>query len=225
MMKTAVKTWKLPIMPMIMLKKMIGEIIGIVTFMKRRQALAPSISAASCNFMGTPCRPARKDNHLEAGQPQAHNDQRRFGPDRLEQPVDRPQPKPAQHLVQHAIFSIRLPDPPLKIEDIGGIIGGEVGLDLLIVAARVLLHRNVYALGHVVIGVDYVFIDDRVLHIGPGREAQLNRLHTGRRLAAALAGRRCPRRRASRQHCSANGQRACLEKSAAADGVMLRIGH
>ena len=81
----------------------------------------------------------------------------------------------------YAIFSIRLPDPPLKIEDIGGIIGGEVGLDLLIVAARVLLHRNVYALGHVVIGVDYVFIDDRVLHIGPGRETQLYRLHTGRR--------------------------------------------
>ena len=39
---------------------MIGEMIGMVTLVKRRQALAPSISAASCNSLGTPCRPARK---------------------------------------------------------------------------------------------------------------------------------------------------------------------
>ena len=42
------------------LKNIVGEIIGSVTFQKRRQAPAPSIEAASYSSCGMPWRPARK---------------------------------------------------------------------------------------------------------------------------------------------------------------------
>ena len=41
-------------------KTITGFRSGNVTYQKRCQALAPSISAASCTSRGTPCRPARK---------------------------------------------------------------------------------------------------------------------------------------------------------------------
>ena len=133
-------------------------------------------------------------------------------------------------VINHLVFGVGLPYPALEIEDVGRVIRSEVGLDLFIVAARVLLHRDIHALDRLLVGVDYVFIDDRVLDIGPGREAQLDRLHAGSRFAAALAGRRSRRRRASRQQSSANRQRACLEKGTAANGVgwteeLFRTGH
>ena len=60
MMKDAVKIWKLPMMPTTRLKNRTGVIIGTVMFQKRRQVLAPSISAASSSSFGTLCKPARK---------------------------------------------------------------------------------------------------------------------------------------------------------------------
>src|SRR5689334_19003856 len=54
------KTESAPITETTRLKKMVGEIIGTVTFQKRCQALAPSMWDASYSSCGTPWRPARK---------------------------------------------------------------------------------------------------------------------------------------------------------------------
>src|SRR4051812_29163738 len=55
-----VKTLSAAMMPRIRLKSMVGEIIGSVIFQNLAQRPAPSISAASTNSLGTPCKPARK---------------------------------------------------------------------------------------------------------------------------------------------------------------------
>ena len=52
------KIWKAPMNVMTLAKKIVGDIIGMVTFHILCQAFAPSIRAASCSWSGTVCSPA-----------------------------------------------------------------------------------------------------------------------------------------------------------------------
>ena len=59
MTKAWVKYWKDPITAMTTLKKMVGEIMGMVILKKRWKELAPSMEDASYSSSPTPCRPLK----------------------------------------------------------------------------------------------------------------------------------------------------------------------